>query len=85
MKLGDLRGALQSFEKALELAKILEDEAAENAISKALSDVNERLSRGKKANGVPVFNKLILGRCSSVAVYTTSSLLPVALFIMWTW
>lgn len=48
VKLGDLREALQSFEKALDLAKILEDEAAENAISKALSDVNERLAQGVK-------------------------------------
>ncbi|KAK2547755.1 Outer dynein arm-docking complex subunit 4, partial [Acropora cervicornis] len=35
----------KSFEKALDLAKILDDEAAENAISKALSDVNERLAQ----------------------------------------
>ena len=46
VKLGDLQDALQSFEKALELAKILEDEAAENAISKAINDVNDRIAQG---------------------------------------
>lgn len=46
VKLGDLQDALQSFEKALELAKILEDEAAENAISKAINDVNNRIAQG---------------------------------------
>ena len=47
MKLGDLKDALQSFEKALDLAKILEDDAAENAISKAINDVNDRITQGK--------------------------------------
>lgn len=51
VKLGDLQDALQSFEKALELAKILEDEAAENAISKAINDVNDRLAQGVKSGG----------------------------------
>ena len=46
VKLGDLQDALQSFEKALELAKILEDDAAENAISKAINDVNNRIAQG---------------------------------------
>lgn len=48
VKLGELQDALQSFEKALELAKILEDDAAENAISKAVNDVNDRIAKGKK-------------------------------------
>jgi len=30
----------------LELAKILEDDAAENAISKAINDVNNRIAQG---------------------------------------
>ena len=47
VKLGDLQDALQSFEKALELAKILEDDAAENAISKAINDVNDRIAQGE--------------------------------------
>lgn len=47
MKLGDLKDALQSFEKALDLAKILEDDAAENAISKAINDVNDRITQGE--------------------------------------
>lgn len=49
VKLGDLQDALQSFEKALELAKILEDDAAENAISKAINDVNDRIAQGVKS------------------------------------
>lgn len=49
VKLGDLQDALQSFEKALELAKILEDDAAENAISKAINDVNNRIAQGIKS------------------------------------
>lgn len=48
VKLGDLKDALQSFEKALDLAKILEDDAAENAISKAINDVNDRITQGVK-------------------------------------
>ena len=47
VKLGDLKDALQSFEKALDLAKILEDDAAENAISKAINDVNDRITQGE--------------------------------------
>lgn len=49
VKLGELQDALQSFEKALELAKILEDDAAENAISKAVNDVNDRIAKGVKS------------------------------------
>lgn len=49
VKLGDLKDALQSFEKALDLAKILEDDAAENAISKAINDVNDRITQGVKS------------------------------------
>ena len=47
VKLGDLKDSLQSFEKALDLAKILEDDAAENAISKAINDVNDRITQGE--------------------------------------
>ena len=48
VKLGDLQAALQTFEKALELAKILEDEAAEKAISKTIKDINDRIAQGKE-------------------------------------
>lgn len=48
VKLGDLQAALQTFEKALELAKILEDEAAEKAISKTINDINDRIAQGKE-------------------------------------
>ena len=48
VKLGDLQAALQTFEKALELAKILEDEAAEKAISKTINDINDRIAHGKE-------------------------------------
>ena len=46
-KLGDHQGALETFEKALELAKILEDEAAEKAISKTINDINNRIALGE--------------------------------------
>lgn len=49
VKLGDLQDALQSFEQALELAKVLGDEAAESAISKAIRDINDRLAQGAKS------------------------------------
>ncbi|XP_073230927.1 outer dynein arm-docking complex subunit 4-like [Porites lutea] len=49
VKLGDLQAALQTFEKALELAKILEDEAAEKAISKTINDINDRIAQGVKS------------------------------------
>jgi len=48
VKLGDLQAPLQTFEKALELAKILEDEAAEKAISKTINDINDRIAQGKE-------------------------------------
>ena len=47
VKLGELQDALESFQEALELGKILEDEAAVNAVSKAIRDVNERIAQGK--------------------------------------
>jgi len=45
--LNELQDALGSFQQAHDLAKILEDEAAENAISKAIRDVNDRIAQGK--------------------------------------
>ena len=43
VKLGDLTSAVQSFEKSLEIAKIVQDEFAEAAIKKALEDVNQKI------------------------------------------
>ncbi|XP_031557017.1 tetratricopeptide repeat protein 25-like [Actinia tenebrosa] len=48
VKLDELQDALGSFQQAHDLAKILEDEAAENAISKAIRDVNDRIAQGVK-------------------------------------
>ena len=42
-KLGDLQAAVQQFEQALELAKLLEDQPSQDAIHKALEEVNMRI------------------------------------------
>ena len=42
-KLGDLQSAVQSFQRSLELATLLEDEASQAAIRRALEDVNSRI------------------------------------------
>ena len=52
VKLGELQEALDSFEKALEMAKGQNDTAAEAAIKKALEDVNNRIVRGVKEGEV---------------------------------
>ncbi|KAF6032938.1 TTC25 [Bugula neritina] len=53
VKLKDYKGAADSFEKTLNLAKSMGDEIAENAIKSALSDVNRKISQsddqGKEA------------------------------------
>ncbi len=46
VKLGDLKQALVSFDKSMDLAKSLEDEAAQNAISKAVEDLKGKLDQG---------------------------------------
>lgn len=46
VKLSELQDALETFQQAHDLAKILEDEAAETAISKAIRDVNDRIAQG---------------------------------------
>ncbi|XP_053386107.1 outer dynein arm-docking complex subunit 4-like isoform X9 [Mercenaria mercenaria] len=48
VKLCDYQSAADSFEKALELARQQKDEAAEQAINKALDEVNEKIVRGVK-------------------------------------
>ena len=42
-KLGDLQSAVQSFERSLELAKLLDDELSQEAIKKALDEVNAQI------------------------------------------
>lgn len=48
VKLGDLQSAADSFEKALVLARGQKDTAAEDAINRALSDVNDKIVQGVK-------------------------------------
>ena len=46
VKLDDLDRALSSFDKSMNLAKSLDDEAAQNAISKAIRDVKSQIETG---------------------------------------
>ncbi|KAK3082593.1 hypothetical protein FSP39_000037 [Pinctada imbricata] len=48
VKLNDLQAACDSFERSLELAKRLGDRAAEDAITKALQEVNNKIVKGVK-------------------------------------
>ncbi|KAL5006143.1 hypothetical protein ScPMuIL_017301 [Solemya velum] len=48
VKLGDLQAAADSFEKSLVMAKEQSDTAAEQAIQRALSDVNDKIVQGVK-------------------------------------
>ena len=41
--MGELQSAVQSFERSLELAKVLDDEASQEAIKKALDEVNTKI------------------------------------------
>ena len=41
--MGELQSAVQSFERSLELAKVLDDEPSQDAIKKALDDVNTQI------------------------------------------
>ena len=63
VKLGELSAALQSFEKALEMAKLQNDDAAQAAIKKAIDEVNSKLadeaSKGEKGeDGESFYNKV---------------------------
>ncbi|XP_033729042.1 tetratricopeptide repeat protein 25-like isoform X3 [Pecten maximus] len=49
VKAKDNQSAQTSFEEALELAKILEDEAAMNAIQKALDEVKDKIAKDYRA------------------------------------
>ena len=42
-KLNDLSSAVQSYERSLEIAKIVNDEFAEDAITKALTELNQKI------------------------------------------
>ena len=48
VKLHELQAALDSFERALDMAKVQGDEAAEAAIKKAIDDVNAKIVRDIK-------------------------------------
>ena len=41
--MGELQSAVQSFERSLELAKVLDDELSQEAIKKALDEVNMQI------------------------------------------
>ena len=43
-KLGDLQAALQSFERSLELAVLLEDSESQSLIKRAMEDINSRIA-----------------------------------------
>ena len=47
MKNDELQAAASSFEESLEIAKALGDNVAEQAIRKALDEVNEKIVRGE--------------------------------------
>ncbi|XP_077997219.1 outer dynein arm-docking complex subunit 4-like isoform X2 [Glandiceps talaboti] len=48
VKLNDLQAAIDAFERSLEMAKLQEDKAAEDAITKAIEETNERIVQGIK-------------------------------------
>ena len=50
-KQGELQAALQSFERALELARLLEDQESQTLIKKALEELNSRIVDEMKSDG----------------------------------
>ena len=46
VKLKELEAASESFDRALQLAKSQRDKAAENAIRRAIDDINSTLAKG---------------------------------------
>ena len=50
-KLGELAGALQSFERSLELARLLEDTESQSVIKRALEEINSRIVDEIKPDG----------------------------------
>ncbi|XP_039274480.1 outer dynein arm-docking complex subunit 4-like isoform X2 [Styela clava] len=52
VKLEQYEAAVESFEQSLEMAKLQGDDAAEQAIMKALTDVRERITKKKEESGV---------------------------------
>lgn len=53
VKLNDLVGAVETFELSLKLASLVGDEQAQDAIKKALKDVNSKIVEGLKADDSP--------------------------------
>ena len=53
VKLNDLVGAAETFELSLKLASLVGDEQAQDAIKKALKDVNSRTVEGLRADDNP--------------------------------
>ena len=49
-KLGDLQAALQSFQRALEFAELLEDKVSQDVIKKAIEDINTQIVEELKPN-----------------------------------
>ena len=47
MKLSNDEKALENFNRALEIAKVLDDKAVQDAITKAVQDVNYRIAESK--------------------------------------
>jgi len=50
VKLNDLVGAVETFELSLKLASLVGDEQAQDALKKALKDVNSKIAQGLKAD-----------------------------------
>lgn len=46
-------GAVETFELSLKLASLVGDEQAQDAIKKALKDINNKIVQGLKADGNP--------------------------------
>ncbi|XP_043910488.1 outer dynein arm-docking complex subunit 4-like isoform X1 [Protopterus annectens] len=58
VKLGDNQAAVSYFEKALEIAKLLNDEAAHQAIMNALEDANKNIIEELKGQAIKKENEL---------------------------
>lgn len=59
--MGELQAAVQSFERSLELATLLDDEPSQEAIKKALEDINAQIvgeikQESEAVPAVPVAN-----------------------------
>ena len=59
MKCGELEASIDTFEKALDMARLQGDKQAENAIKKALDEVNKKIVRGIKDEGMFTNSKFL--------------------------